>query len=725
MLRRRALFFALGLTLAFAQKKPVTLDDVAAPPPSGRAGAAPAWSPDGASFAYTEQNKIMLYDLAAKNARELAPLDQLQKAAKPAPKPERYEWENRRVRDENVQWFPSGKKLLIAAGGDLFIWRLDRSEAEQLTATPVAERDPKISPDGHYVAFRREHDLYVIDVASKTETRLTKDGSETLRNGELDWVYPEELDLGTAYWWSPDSKWIAYLQFDVSREPLYPHADLRGFRPVLEPQRYPQAGEPNAAVQVGVIPAAGGRTRWMDVGETRYFYLVARVAWAPDSRHLAIQRLTRVQNRLDLLSADAASGATQAVLTESDPHWINVKDDFRFLKGGREFLWSSERTGFRHLYVYSSDGTQKRQLTRGDWEVRGVLGADEKTGRVFYLSSEPGPLETQMYALGLNGEQKVRLTAEPGTHAVSLAPDAAHFLDSFSSLNSPPRRVLRAINGSEYAVFQEADRKRYDQYEILPTEILKVKAADGRTDLYARLIKPAGFQPGRKYPAIVMVYGGPGAQSVRDAWSGLSWEQALAHRGFVIWQLDNRGSAGRGHGFETPIYHNLGVTELADQKAGIARLISLGFVDPARIGIYGWSYGGFMTLNALLNAPEIFHAGIAGAPVTYFANYDTIYTERYMGLPVDDQEGYSRTNLSLSAANLKARLMLVHNFQDDNVLFQNTLQIADALERAGKEFQLMLYPQKTHGVTGPVRRQMLQSMTDFFEDALKAPAESR
>jgi dipeptidyl-peptidase-4 len=231
-------------------------------------------------------------------------------------------------------------------------------------------------------------------------------------------------------------------------------------------------------------------------------------------------------------------------------------------------------------------------------------------------------------------------------------------------------------------VFQEADRKRYDQYEILPSEILKVKAADGRTDLYARLIKPAGFQPGCKYPAIVMVYGGPGAQSVRDAWSGLSWEQALAHRGFVIWQLDNRGSAGRGHGFETPIYHNLGVTELADQKAGIARLISLGFVDPARIGVYGWSFGGFMTLNAVLNAPELFRAGIAGAPVTYFANYDTIYTERYMGLPVDDQDGYNRTNMSLSATNLKARLMLVHNFQDDNVLFQNTLQMADALAKS-------------------------------------------
>lgn len=725
MFRRHAILLTLALTLAFAEKKPVTLDDVVAAPPSGRGSAAPIWSPDGKLFAYTERGRVMLYDLAAKNARELVSPDQLQKAAKPAPAPERFEWENRRVRDENVQWFPSGKELLIAAGGDLFIWHLDRSESEQLTATPVVERDPKVSPDGRHVAFRRLHDLYVMDIASKKEIRLTQDGSEMLRNGELDWVYPEELDLGTAYWWSPDSQWIAYMQFDVSREPLYPHADLRGFRPVLEPQRYPQAGEPNAAVQAGVISAAGGRTRWMDMGETRYLHLIARIAWAPDSKHLAIQRLTRVQNRLDLLSADAATGVTQAVLTESDPYWINVKDDFRYLKDEREFLWSSERDGFRHLYVYSSDGKERRQLTHGGWEVRGVAGVDEKNGRVFYLSSEASPLETQLYSVGLNGKDKIRLTAEPGTHAVSLAPYAAHFLDSYSSLESPARRVLRAIDGTEYAVFQEADRKRFDQYEILPSEILKVKAADGRTELYARLIKPAGFQPGRKCPAIVMVYGGPGAQSVRNAWAGLSWEQMLAHRGFVIWQLDNRGSAGRGHAFESPIYHNLGVTELADQKAGIERLISMGFVDPARIGIYGWSYGGFMTLNAVLNAPDTFRAGIAGAPVTYFANYDTIYTERYMGLPADNQEGYRRTNLSLVAANLKARLMLVHNFQDDNVLFQNTLQITDALERAGKEFQLMLYPQKTHGVTGPVRRQMLQSMTDFFEATLKPAGEER
>jgi len=719
MLVRFAILLILSVPLAFAQKKPITLDDIVPSHESVKGPGAPVWAPGGKAFAYLEDGKVMLYDIAGKSARELFAIATLEKAAKPAPPEERFGWENRRVRDENLQWFPSAKELLIAANGDLFVWRIESGQSEQLTSTPVTERDPKLSPDGQRVAFRRLHDLYVLDLASRKETQLTRNGSDTLLNGELDWVYPEELDLGTAYWWSPDSRSIAYMQFDVSREPLYPHADLRGYRSVLELQRYPQVGEANADLHVGVISVNAGPTHWMDLGDTTYLHLIARVDWAPDSKGLAVQRLTRIQNRLDLLAVDAATGSAQTVLTESDPYWINVTDDFRFLKGGREFLWSSERDGFRHLYVYSRDGKEQRRLTRGDWEVRGVAGVDPANGRVFYLSSEQSPIETHLYSVGLNGKDKRRLTNETGWHGISMPPDASHYLDSYSSLQSSVRRVLHTGDGAEYAVFREADRARYEQYQILPSEILKVKAADGKTDLYARLIKPAGFQAGRRYPAVVIVYGGPGAQSIRNSWDGLSWEQVLAHRGFVIWQVDNRGAMGRGHAFESALYHNMGATELADQKAGVEHLVSMGFVDPARIGIYGWSYGGFMTLNAVLNAPDTFRAGIAGAPVTNFVNYDTIYTERYMGLPSDDEDGYNRTNLSLAADRLKAGLMIVHNFEDDNVLFQNTLQITNALEQAGKHFQFLLYPQKTHGVSGPVRRQMLQSMTDFFEANLK------
>jgi dipeptidyl-peptidase-4 len=704
---------------AAAQKKPVTLDAVVGSGRPASAAGSPVWAPDGKSFVYQQGGKVWLYEMAAKKARELFSLDELTKSAIKPPPRERFDWENRRVREETIQWAESGKELLVLTGGDIFLWRLAAAKHEQLTATPVEERDPKLSPDGTRVLFRRTHDIYVLDIAAKKETRLTRDGSETLLNGELDWVYPEELDLGTAYWWSPDGKWIAFLQFDVSREPIYPHVDLRKYRALLEPQRYPQAGENNADVRVGVMPAAGGPIRWMDTGDTRERYLIARVAWMPDNRCVLIQRLTRVQNQLDLLAADINTGVPKLVLRETDPFWVNLDDNPRFLKDGRRFLWTSERDGgFRHIFLCSSDGSEQKQLTKGEWEVRDIVGVDEAASRVFYQSSEPSPIETHLYSVKLDGSDKRRITQEPGTHSISMPETAEYFLDTYSSLQSPSRRVLRRADGSEYAVYREADRGPLNDYEILPTEIVKLKAADGKTDLYARLIKPAGFRAGRKYPAIVMVYGGPHAQSVRNSWSGLTWDQALAHKGFVIWQVDNRGSAGRGHLFEAPLFRKMGQVELEDQRAGVAHLISMGFVDPARVGIYGWSYGGFMAANALLNAGDVFRAGVSGAPVTNFANYDSIYTERYMGLPQENPDGYAGTNLSLKAGNLKGKLMLVHNIDDDNVLFQNMLQLTDALQRAGKQFDFMLYPQKSHGVTGPVRKQMLEGMTAFFERAL-------
>jgi dipeptidyl-peptidase-4 len=299
-----------------------------------------------------------------------------------------------------------------------------------------------------------------------------------------------------------------------------------------------------------------------------------------------------------------------------------------------------------------------------------------------------------------------------------MGPTAQYYVDTFSSMTEPPRRTIHGNDGKEWAVYREADRKPLEQYQILPSEIVTIKASDG-TPLYARLIKPAHFDPSKKYPAIVMVYGGPGAQSVRDAWTGLSWDQALAQMGFVIWQLDNRGSTGRGHAFEAPLYRRFGQTELADQRRGVDYLISQGYVDRARIGIYGWSYGGYMTLYSLLNAPDLFKVGIAGAPVTNWHNYDTIYTERYLGLPADNEDGYRNSSAVTYADKLQGKLLIVHNIEDDNVLFQNTLQMATALENADKVFSMITYPQKSHGVGGPLRKDLLQVTTEFFEKNLK------
>jgi len=677
-----------------------------------------AWSPDGKQFLYRQGRRLVIYDPATGSSKDLIDTSAMDSAAvRPASAESRpFDWENRRVRDTPVQWV--GTEVLYSTGGDVFIIQVDTGKSTQLTKTAIAERDPKLSPDGKSVVFRREWDLYLLDIASKRETRLTTGGSDTLRNGGLDWVYPEELDLGTAYWWSPDSKSIAYLQFDISHEPLYPHEDLRGQRPIYEPQRYPQSGENNPDVRVGVVAAKGGSTRWTDVAGTREDSLIARVGWTPDSRNIYVVRTNRVQNKLDLLLAAAGSGKASRILEEADKYWVNVPEDPVFIDGGQQFLWLSERDGFRHVYLYSIDGKQVRQLTRGSWEVTGIAGVDEAAGRVYYTASETSPLERQFYSIGMTGDGKQRLSSSAGTHTIAMGPGGYFYLDTFSSVSSPPRTTVHAGDGRELSVYREQNRRIAEEYDILPTELVSFQGPDG-TLLYARLIRPAGFEVGKKYPAVVLVYGGPDSQGVRNAWMGADLDQALANDGFVVWQLDNRGSSGRGHAFETPVFRKLGAVELTDQVAGVEYLVSLGFVDRARVGIRGWSYGGFMTLNAMLNAPDVFRAGIAGAPVTDWHSYDTIYSERYMGLPKDNPDGYQSTALPPKAKNLKGKLMIAHNIEDDNVLFQNTAQMVDALERAGKPFDIQVYTQKTHAVTGAEARQLNAAMLEFFERTLR------
>jgi len=715
--RRLTIAVALACPLILvAEKKPVTIESIMkSPPPEDRGSI--TWAPEGKRFLYEEKKQLWIFDIASGQKRLIVPLQKLEDAATKTEPAAVFDWTNRRVGERDRQWFQAGDRVLVAAGGDLFIVTVDSGQFVQLIATDIVERDPKLSPDNRFVSFRRGHDLYCLDIASKKTIRLTRDGSATLLNGEMDWVYPEELELTTAHWWSPDSRSIAYLQFDVAREPVFPQVSLLNPRGQLEPERYPKPGDPNAEVRVGIVAAQGGETKWMDFGEPRD-HLLARVAWLPNGKAVAVERLNRVQNRLDLMLADTSSGKSRVLLHEEDPYWINVGDALHFFADGQRFIWSSERDGFRHLYLYSIDGKLQRQLTKGEWEVESVAAVDEKGGKVYFISTEQSPLERQLYSVGLDGTEQKRITGTAGTHAISMSPRAIYFVDSWSSLESPPMKIVRSAAGAQVAVFREPDRHDAEEYDILPTTIVPVKADDG-TLLYARLIKPAGFEPGRKYPVIVMIYGGPHAQMVKNAWTGASWDQALAHKGFAIWQLDNRGSAGRGHRWESVIYHNLGARELEDQKQGLRYLDSLGFTDSSRIGLYGWSYGGYMTLYSLCNAPGLFRAGVAGAPVTSWRNYDSIYTERYMGLPRDNEDGYQRSAPINKAAGLASKLMIVHNVEDDNVHFQNSVQMADALERADKRYQMMLYPQKSHGVTGPVRKHLLESITAFFEENLK------
>src|ERR1017187_2996353 len=698
-MRKLALIVLLASSV-FAQKKPVTIETLSQAARGGRgAAASELWMPDGKSFLERQGNRLSLYDCATRQSKTVIDRDAIDAAAVAPPADDGpMDWINRRAGLGTMQLSANGKDLLYTAGGDIFVIHLDTGKWDQLTRTPVIERDARLAPDGKTVAFRRGSDLYTVDVATKSETRLTRDGSDTLRNGGLDWVYPEELELNAAFWWSPDSKSIAYLQFDTHAEPTYPHEDALRTRAIYEPERYPQAGDNNAIIHLGVVSAAGGPTRWYDVGDTRDSYLIARAGWMPGSRALYVLRFNRVQNRDALFSIDVESGARATIFEESDPYWIILKGDIRFLDDGRQFLWTSERGpgGFRHIFLYSNDGKAVQPITSGAWEVSDIAAVDEAGGRIFYISDEPNHLGRNLYAIDLDGRNKRRLTQEPGSHTISIGPGGRYYVDNWSSLSEPPRSVLHAGAGTELGIYREPDHTM-DESEILPAEIVPFTTPDGVT-LYGRLIKPAGYQRGKRYPVIVSVYGGPGVGlPVHDAWPAINIGQVLAHKGYVIWQCENRGGEGRGHDFETAIYHKLGVVELADQVAGVRHLIAMGLADPERIGIHGWSYGGFMTVNALLNAADIFKAGFAGAPVTSWLNYDSIYTERYMGLPKDNLDGYRDTALPPKAKNLKGKLMLVQNFEDDNVLFQNSIQLVSALELAGKQFEYMLYPQKAHG----------------------------
>ncbi len=711
---RSTIVLLLAAMAGGAAKKPVTIDTVMTNPPA-TAAARILWAPDGASYVTQAKGKVTLHRLNPRGASELVDLKELEGKAKMVAKTAPFDWENRRVTEQPLQWSPDGTQLLILAGGDLFLLEVASKAVKQLTTTPFAERDPKLSPDGKTISYRNEHDLYTYQIASGKITRLTTDGSPTRMNAKLDWVYPEELEIGTAHWWSPDAKTIGYLQFEVSDVSIYSHVDYLKVEGQSEPERYPKAGSKGSVVRFGLVAAAGGKTRWIDLGNSAD-YLFGRFAWTPT--HVLVTRLTRVQNRLDLLAVEAKTGKVTTVLTEEDPYWINLADDFQLLTDNKTFVWSSEASGFRHLYLRTLDGAPAKQLTSGEWEVSEVVCVDEKARRIYYTSTEASPLERQFYAVSFDGGARQRLSREAGTHTVSMAPGCGVYFDTYSSWTSPPRRALHASDGREVEVVQAADERVPNEYEILPTELHEVKGPDGAL-FYARLIKPAGFTAGRKYPAVVMVYGGPHAQTVRNQWAGANWDQVLAHKGFVVWQLDNRGSAGRGHAWESKVFRQFGKQELADQLTGLDYLTKLGFVDPARVGMYGWSFGGYMTLYSLLQAPDRFAAGISGAPVTDWRLYDTIYTERYMGLPQQNENGYKQSSPVHAAGNLKAKLLLVHNIGDDNVLFQNGMMMINALQVANKPFETMLYPQKAHGVTGPARRHLLETTTSFFERTLK------
>ncbi len=617
-------------------------------------------------------------------------------------------------------WAPVGGLLLFVAEGNLYLYDLEQGKGRALTSGKDAVKDPKFSPNAEWVSFLRNHELWVVNVAYGKEWQITKGGSEDILNGELDWVYPEELSIGTAYWWSPDSTQVAFLQMDQSKVTKYPLVNHLSYTGAMETMRYPKAGDANPVVRVGVVAVAGGTPRWMDTGKETDQY-IPRVAWLMDSKRLAIQRLNRAQNKLELLFNDAGSGEGRVMLTEEDPKaWVNIDDDWRFLKDGKRFLWGGERDGFRHLYLYDTNGKLVRQLTKGNWVVTGVDAVDEKNGLVYFTATEKSTIERHLYKVSLDGGSVTRITKEEGTHRISMSSDAAYFLDTYSNASTPPRQDIYRADGTKLQTLNENKVAELAEYGLSKTDYFQVKGADG-TMLDAFMIKPPDFSPAKKYPVLINTYGGPHGQIVNNSWGATNalWHQMMAQKGYVIFGLDNRGMAARGHAFESHIYKRMGECELADQLAGVAWLKSQAWVDGARIGIWGWSYGGYMTTYSMLNAPDTFKAGFAGAPVTDWRQYDTIYTERYMSRPQDNAEGYKKSAPANAAAKLKGKLLIAHGTGDDNVHFSNTLELQEELIKAGKYAEIAFYPGRGHGITDTrARIQLFNRVTQFFLDNL-------
>jgi dipeptidyl-peptidase 4 len=719
---------------------------------TGRAPETIKWSPDGTKVSFLqrddagEHGELWYVDAVTGEKKILASETKLGQLAPPNSKI-KDEREKERVTRYHVAaytWSPDSQHLLFDSQGQLWYYRLDTGTAVQLTSSPDASEDPKFSPDGNRIAFVRKHNLYVHPVYGEDGERpLTreekekdkdkdknrdkdadKDKEDNILNGEVDWVYAEELAVRSNFFWSPEGKDIVFLQMDETRVPSYPITDWLPTHPRVEQEKYPKAGDPNPIVRLGFVNSNGGKIRWVKLTDDDDTY-VPRFGWIREGIAWA-EVLNRKQNVLDLYFIDAKSGRFRKVLTELEPDaWVNVNDDFRVLKSGDRFLWTSWRDGHTHIYLYSfdahdptgGDARMERQLENGDYEVIAISGVDESSGTVFFTANKDDPRREKIFSVKLDGSGMQSVSADAGNNSANFSDDGKHFVETHSATLTPPRISLCASAGTCQKFWEGRSVADYDP--IAPKQ-LEFKADDG-TVLYGYLILPRNADAIPKIPLIVNVYGGPAGQTVQDAWGGGNalFHQMLANEGFAIFSVDNRGTPNRGRKFSAAIRLQSGPVELKDQLTALDQLYAqFPQLDRGRTAMWGWSNGGSLTLYSLTHSDR-FKAGISVAPVTSWRNYDSIYTERYMGLLKDNGSGYDDSIVS-AASSLHGSLLLVHGTSDDNVHFQNSVQMIDALIKSQKQFRLMVYPNKTHGISGPgTRTQLFHMMEDFWTKELK------
>ncbi|RLV59066.1 S9 family peptidase [Parashewanella curva] len=715
-------------------KEPLTIERMnASPALAGKSPRGLKLSPDGGRVTYLagradNQSFYDLWQVDVKTGKTSILVNADKLASGELSNEEKARRERQRIYGQGImeyQWSADGKFVLIPASGKLYLFSLSSGKVSSLPIGEGFATDAKLSPKGHFVSFIRGQNLFVLNLANKKLTALTKDGGGAIKNGMAEFVAQEEMGRYTGYWWSPDESKIAFTRVDESGVELVTRNEIYADGIKLTQQRYPYAGKTNVEIGLGIVTVKSGKTQWVDLGKNKDIYL-PRVKWLPDSQNLSYQWQSRDQQDLQLRVVDVSKPKSSKVLVqERSKAWINLHKNLRFLKKQSDFLWTSERDGFSHIYLYGVDGKLKKQLTQGKWAIDAISHVDEKSGWIYFTGRKDTPVERQLYRVKLSGGNIERLSEKSGMHKAVFAKNKSIYLDYFNSLTQPPQISLHNSSGKRLSWIEQ--NKVVKGHPLYPyaglwqvPEFKTLKAEDGQT-LYSRLFKPVPFDANKKYPVVVRVYGGPHAQRVTNSWSSQDYfTQYLVQNGFVVFQLDNRGSANRGTKFEFPIYKHLGDVELNDQKVGVDYLRTLPFVDKKNVAIYGHSYGGYMALMGIFKAPDYFKAAISGAPVSDWHLYDTHYTERYLGNPNSNKKGYELSSVMPYVKGYQSGLLMYHGMADDNVLFENSTRVYKALQDEGKLFQMIDYPGSKHSMRGEkVRNHLYKSLADFLNKELK------
>ncbi len=669
------------------------------------------WIDGGRRYSYITKNEIHAYDPASDK-------DELIFSSEGVTFPD----SNKPFEYRTFQWAHDSKHILFQSSfrkiyrrsgiSDYYVYSLKNKEMK-LAAKDA--RTAELSPDGSMVGYERDGNMFVYDFNTKAEKQLTTDGGKgNFFNGHYDWVYEEEFGQAQAWSWSNDNEYIAYWHFDESPVPIFQMTDYAGLHPEYEKIAYPQVGDPNANVKIGVVDVKSGKNIWINTGVTGEYY-IPRIYWTNEANVLAVVVLNRAQNDMKLFFCNVASGENKLILEEKSSSWIDVYDFYAgvsdmltFPEGLNEFFWISDRDGHQHVYRYDYNGRLINQVTKGEWTVTKVTGIDVKNHVLYYQSTEVSPLQRQLYSIKFDGADKKRITTAEGMHRIDMSPDAGYFIDSYSSTDQPTQvEMWSTAKGMLKKIADNNSVTKFlQEHKYSPRELFSFTTSDSvKLDCY--MIKPFDFDPAKKYPVVMAIYGGPGSQAVYDIFDANPFHQYLAQKGYIIVNVNNRGTANYGSHFMKQVYKQLGKWESNDFAETAKYLASLPYVDKDNMAIMGTSYGGYSTTYTMFTHPGIFKVGIANSPVTDWRLYDDIYTERYMGLLNENEKGYIQSASTTHAAKLQGHLLLIHSDLDDNVHVQNTMQLLTALVNSGKDFDLRIFPPGAHGAAYNMQSYML------------------